>query len=213
MDSLYFFVKSLDVSQIHYLYHRFTINSLSFLQIHYESIIFFVDSLWFYYLFGEFSMNSIFFREFTTFFVHSLWIQLVCREYTMNTSRIYLFHEFTIDSLTFLRIHYLFHEYVINVFSVFTNKRELLRCHHILVRLYLFRAFAIFFDQIVCKVYYMLYSDKMSFSKFCCYYSYVKVAVTHMEWVINYESYTIVYRYFIFSKFILNPRKRFGRNF
>ena len=163
-------------------------NKKSFLQIHYEFIIFFcgftmiffyllANFLWIQYFIREFTMDSLSISwihyEFTTYFVYSLWIQLVCREYTMNTSRIYLFHEFTFDSLSFLRIHYLFHEYVINVFPAFTNKRELLRCHHILVRLYLFRAFAIFFDQIVCKVYYMLNSDEMSFSKFCYYYSWL----------------------------------------
>ena len=184
-------------------------NLSSFSWIHYDFFIFLANCLWIQY----FSANLLWihypFLEFTI--IHYLF-----RLFTMNSigvSRIYLFHEFTIDSLSFLRIHYLFHEYVINVFPVFTNKRELLRCHHILVRLYLFRALATFFDQIVCKVYYMLYSDKMSFSKFCYYYSWLIRQSRSDSYGMSHELWVIYYRYFIFSKFFLNPRTRFGRNF
>ena len=188
MDSLYFFVKSLDVSQIHYLYHRFTINSLSFLQIHYESIIFFVDSLWFFYLFGEFSMNSIFFREFT---MNSLPFSFIHYEFNWCVANILWIHLEYISFMNSLLIHLLFYE-----FTIYFTNMSLMCFPYSLISVSCWGAI-IFWSDCICFVHSLSFLTKLS-AKFitCC--TLIKclfpnsVVITHTsksQWPIWNESW------------------------
>ena len=88
---------------------RFTVDLLSISWSHYEVTMNSLSISWSYY---ELTILSRISWEFNWCFAHSLWIQLVFRVYTFNSlyiSRIhYLWHEFTMNSMTFSHTHYEF---------------------------------------------------------------------------------------------------------
>ena len=121
-------INSLSTSQwIHYLFHEFTFNSLFYSRNHYEFTISFAIFLWIHYFFREFTIsfaNSLFYSQnhyectiFRTFTMNSLSLSrihlesIVFRQITMNSLSAL---SFTIISLSFSRIHYLFREITMN---------------------------------------------------------------------------------------------------
>ena len=87
-----------------YFKSEFTINSLSIPVMYYRSVIFNANSLSICYLFYETTINSLFISWFP-FLAEPLWIHYLFRKFT---SDLRFFREFTMHSLSFSRIDYLF---------------------------------------------------------------------------------------------------------
>ena len=134
------------LSQFHYLFLEFPMDSLSPSRNHLKSTMCFVISIWIYYLLREFTRNSSSFREFTICFANFLWIHYRLRDFSLNSLSFFEFtisfahsrwihnllrnyhdfpmkslwnhHEFTICFTSFLWIHYLLREITLNPLCV-----------------------------------------------------------------------------------------------
>ena len=94
---------------------EFTLKSLSFSRIHFEFKISFSNSLWTHFHVREFTRNSLSLQihfESTISFANSDWIPYLFHEFTTNSL---FFRESTLNSLSFLQIHYLFRRFIYHI--------------------------------------------------------------------------------------------------
>ena len=118
------------------MFRVYNFKSLYISRIQYEFALYFTNKLWIYYLFHGFTMNllsfarinydcTIFWRiqwifyEYTVFIANLIRIIRVFRDITSYSLWNYNFlREFTLNSLSILRIHYLWRDFTINSFGV-----------------------------------------------------------------------------------------------
>ena len=136
-------MSSLRVSRIYFELTVFIANLIRILRVFREYISY---SLWNYYYFREFTINSLFlsqiYQEFTCFFANLLWIHFQFRELNINPNSFWrihydfaiesrIYYEFNIFSADLLWIKYHFREFNLNSLSIREYTLNLLRIYYL----------------------------------------------------------------------------------